>query len=133
MSDDVALREARAWIDDCWGDDVPEGLSDEAVRRIVSKNYEGGWPAFLVDYSSLHWEERQREDLGLPPLNGQLVVYEFTEQVQVLGLDLMRVYRLAFSRRPVFSDAWYQPYSHGRARLLSIVKVGEIPWPPIAL
>ena len=49
--------------------------------------------------------------------------YEFTEQVQVLGLDFIRTYQLAYARRPAFDDRWFRPYGGGRARTLSITEV----------
>jgi hypothetical protein len=46
------INEARTWIHDCsWLDEAEdlEDLTDEAVRRGIDRNYEGGWTQFLVN------------------------------------------------------------------------------------
>jgi hypothetical protein len=39
------MNEARGWLKDCGYPNQP--LADDQVVRLVNRNYEGGWGAFL--------------------------------------------------------------------------------------
>ena len=43
------LDDARAWISDCTDEFDPAELSDAQVRRLVEREYAGGWDGFTSD------------------------------------------------------------------------------------
>lgn len=91
-------------------------------RTVVSV-----WPAVYLARPDLYRVTRVSDNVPISTIDellaDSLTTYEFTEEVCVLGTSFVRVYRLQYSRRPPFSDAWYTPYGGGRARTLSITIV----------
>lgn len=43
------VREARNWLLDCFGSELPADLSNVEVIDAVGKYYDGGWAAFTED------------------------------------------------------------------------------------
>jgi len=42
------LEEARGWLADCGWEAEADDLPNVFVRELVHRQYEGGWPAFVV-------------------------------------------------------------------------------------
>lgn len=46
----VPLFEASLWLADCFGDEILEWITNDAMtRRLVERHYCGGWAAFLKE------------------------------------------------------------------------------------
>lgn len=45
----VYVADARAWIADCWGDDLADSLTNGEVIDGVARHYDGGWAQFHRD------------------------------------------------------------------------------------
>lgn len=45
----VYVTEARAWIADCWGDELADSLTNGEVIDGIARNYDGGWAQFHRD------------------------------------------------------------------------------------
>lgn len=43
------LEEARGWLEDCFGEELPADLSDLEVTKAVDHHYEGGLDQFVRD------------------------------------------------------------------------------------
>lgn len=43
------LEEARGWLEDCFGEELPADLSDLEVTKAVDHHYEGGLEQFVRD------------------------------------------------------------------------------------